>query len=465
MSLRNFYPLLAAACALAVSSTAAADEGGIEINHAAATVGIDITDPPGYPVEIQQPGRYRLTGDLSPPGGVEAIHVMASDVTLDMMGHQILSGGGPGGAGIFSYLGMSLQNVTIRNGSIRGMGSAGIDLTDARGVTLRNLRLATNAGPGFVVGARAVVEQVVSIENTGCGGEAGEGARISESSFHGNQLCGLRVGAASQLSELVLDDNMMVGLEFEGGGSAHGLQVSRNYYLGVSLVESPGGSSPGPGPNDARPSFDLSGLMLSRNGGGPGQAGLRADKVVAKIQDSTFAGNGVGIEAMESDLTVSSVLVSESAGNGIHALMSTLRFDEVTVQRNGTMGGAGVVLLGPNGRLVADGLVVHDHPGAGIEAFDVDLRLHDFDLRGNGVGPTAPGIEFNGTPSNVVSLRRGTLKDNVGAGLKCMPSATVRVLHSGIEVLDNGGGAVVDCLTTEITPSFCDPAGPGPGAC
>jgi hypothetical protein len=467
MRMRISYLFLAASCAIAAASPVAADEGGIEINQAAAAVGIDLSDAPGYPIEIYNPGRYRLTGDLSPPGGTDAILVMASDVTLDLMSHQILAGAGPGGAGILSVIGSTLQNVTIRNGGVRGMGGAGIDLVDARQVTLRNLRLAMNGGPGFRVGEQAVVAEVVAAENIGCGGEAGPGARISNSSFHGNQQCGLRTGAGSQLAQLVINDNQIVGLEFEGGGSARGLQVSRNYYLGISLVESSfGGSPPGPGPNDSKPSFELTDLMVSRNGGGPGQAGLRAENVVAKLRNGTFAGNGAGIEAMDSDLTASSVLVSESAGNGITGMMSTLRLDEVTVRRNGSMGGAGVVVAGPAGKLIADELVVHDHDAVGIKAFDVDVRLHDFDVRDNGALSISPGIEFAGSVNNVLSLRRGTLKGNAGPGLRCVPPGTMRVLHSGIEVLDNGGGAIVDCVTTEITPSYCDPPGAGgPGSC
>lgn len=466
MRMRISYLFLAFSCAITAASPVAADEGGTEINQAAAAVGIDLTDAPGYPIEIHNPGRYRLTGDLLPPGGTDAILVMASDVTLDLMGHQILAGGSFGGAGILSVLGTALQNVTIRNGGVRGMGGAGIDLVDARQVTLRNLRLATNAGPGFRVGEQAVVEEVVAVENVGCGGEAGPGARISNSSFHGNQQCGLRTGEGSQLAQLVINDNQMVGLEFEGGGSARGLQVSRNYYLGISLVSSPSGPPPGPRPNDSKPSFELTDLMVLRNGSSQGQAGLRVENAVAKLRNGTFAGNGAGIEAMDSDLTASSVLVSESAGNGISGMMSTLRLDEVTVRRNGTMGGAGVVVTGPTGKLIADGLVVHEHDYVGIEAFDVDVRLHDFDVRDNGTLSTSPGIEFAGSVNNVLSLRRGTLKGNAGPGLRCMPSGTMRVLHSGIEVLDNAGGAIVDCVQTEITPSFCDPPGAaGPGSC
>lgn len=462
MAMRTIHLFLATACAMAIAASAAADEGGTEINHAAALVGIDPTDAPGYPIEILNPGRYRLTGDLSPPPGTDAILVMASDVTLDLMGHQILAGG----TGILSYAGPAVQNVTIQNGGVRGMGAAGIDLPDARQVTLRNLRLATNVGPGFRVGEGAVVEKVVVVENTGCGGEVGAGSRVSESSFLGNQQCGLRAGARSQLDQLVLNDNQMAGLEFGGGGSARGLQVSQNDYLGISLIEfGPGGPGPGPGPGPSRPSFELADLMVSRNGGSGGGAGLRAEKVVAKISSGTFAGNGLGIEAMEADLTVSSVLISESAGPGISGMMSKLRLDEVTVQGNGTTGGAGLLLTGPVGQLVAEGLVVHDHYAAGLEAIDVDVRLHDFVVRDNGVGSSAPGIYFSGTPTSVLSLRRGTLKSNGGAGLQCMPLGTLRVLHGDIEVLDNGGGAIVDCLTTEVIPSFCDPPGGGPGSC
>lgn len=462
--LRTTCLLVAASSALALA--AVADEGGVEINHAGALAGIDASDPPGYPVELFNPGRYRLTGDLSPPPGIDAIQVMASDVSLDLKGHQLLGTGVPGAAGIRSWAGPAQQNVTIRDGGIRGMGDGGVMLPDVERVTLRGLRLTANGGPGFRVGHRATVEGVESVGNVACGGEAGSGSSVAKSSFTGNQQCGLRVGTASQLDRLLLNDNQASGLEFEGGGAGRDLQVARNFDVGIWLREDPNpGPGPGPGPY-ARPTYELTDLTVSGTGGGPGQAGLRAEDVVVKIHNGSFAGNGVGIEASGSHLTLGSVVVSDSIGPGISATLSNLQLTEVTVHGDGTTGGPGLMLSGPGGELSAEGLVVYGQQLAGVELFDVDARLVDFVVRDNGSGSGAPGVTYNGGPANVLSLRRGTLKDNGGAGLQCMPpGGTMRVLHGGIEVLGNGGGTLVDCAAIELLPSFCDPPGGGPGSC
>ncbi|MFT7723951.1 MAG: hypothetical protein QM788_14165 [Roseateles sp.] len=46
-------------------------------------------DTPGFPVTINQPGSYKLTGNLTVPPGVDGILVKAENVTLDLNGFTI----------------------------------------------------------------------------------------------------------------------------------------------------------------------------------------------------------------------------------------------------------------------------------------------------------------------------------------------------------------------------------------
>jgi hypothetical protein len=74
-------------CTVLFAGLSAAVDGVIEINQASAAVGgingSAVSDPPGYPVVITQPGSYRLTSDLL-PGSQTAIRIDASDVSIDL---------------------------------------------------------------------------------------------------------------------------------------------------------------------------------------------------------------------------------------------------------------------------------------------------------------------------------------------------------------------------------------------
>jgi hypothetical protein len=91
-----------AACAvisLLLSADTIASEGVIEINQAAALAGgITPSDAPGFPVTLDQPGSYRLTGNLDfttiseDPFGVTGIVITAEDVSLDLGGFSVSVG-------------------------------------------------------------------------------------------------------------------------------------------------------------------------------------------------------------------------------------------------------------------------------------------------------------------------------------------------------------------------------------
>ena len=75
--------------------TSAAVDGVVEINQTSALFGgITPSDLPGFPVTLDQPGSYRLTGNLDLsgepiPGNVNAVEIKADDVSLDLNGFSI----------------------------------------------------------------------------------------------------------------------------------------------------------------------------------------------------------------------------------------------------------------------------------------------------------------------------------------------------------------------------------------
>ena len=82
---------LAALLMLALGSTAQAVDGAIEINQTKALAGgVTGGDAAGFPVTIDTPGNYVLTGNLSVGNSNDdAIQVAAEDVTIDLNGFRI----------------------------------------------------------------------------------------------------------------------------------------------------------------------------------------------------------------------------------------------------------------------------------------------------------------------------------------------------------------------------------------
>ena len=95
-------------------------------------------DAPGFPITISQPGSYRLASNIVVPNAnTTAIEITASHVSLDLNGFAILgptvcsgtpvTGCSPTGqgVGILANLG-GTSNVTVRNGTVSGMGNTGV---------------------------------------------------------------------------------------------------------------------------------------------------------------------------------------------------------------------------------------------------------------------------------------------------------------------------------------------------
>jgi len=128
----------------ALPGTAFAVDGQIAITQAKAMAGsVTPGDAPGFPVSITQPGSYVLSSVLVvPDANTSAIVIAADHVTLDLNGFAILgpvdcSGGLLPCAGTPGNLfnggrGVTTDavrfNITIRNGTVQGMGGTGIRL-------------------------------------------------------------------------------------------------------------------------------------------------------------------------------------------------------------------------------------------------------------------------------------------------------------------------------------------------
>ncbi len=131
--------LLCVVALLGTASSAYAVDGVIEINQTRANAGsITPGDNPGFPVTINQPGSYRLTGNLvvsaadvteqnCDPSGTAGcvIDINSSNVSLDLNGFEIEMVGQAVRDGVFAF---DRENVAVENGAIRGAQRSGISV-------------------------------------------------------------------------------------------------------------------------------------------------------------------------------------------------------------------------------------------------------------------------------------------------------------------------------------------------
>jgi hypothetical protein len=115
----------AVAAFLLLAGNAFGSEGVIEINQAAALAGgITPSDTPGFPVTLDQPGSYRLTGDLvhEGPGPAQVIGLVitAEDVSLDLGGFSVSVGNTNAvpGSNYVNPISVETDNFYIHDGSL-----------------------------------------------------------------------------------------------------------------------------------------------------------------------------------------------------------------------------------------------------------------------------------------------------------------------------------------------------------
>lgn len=222
-------------------------DGIIEINQASAIAGgVTTGDTPGFPVTLSAPGSYLLTGNLTVPGeNTRAIDVASNDVTLDMNGFVIqgpvvCSGtplecvpSGGSGEGIFAS---TRTGVTVRNGTIRGLGNDGVELLGGS-TRIEGLSVLSNGGVGVQIDAGAVSGS--HAESNGGGGLAASGAAtISANTVVRNGDIGIFAGNGSNVHGNSVRQNESTGIHLGFTGTVSGNTVTQNGDDGIFLTAS-----------------------------------------------------------------------------------------------------------------------------------------------------------------------------------------------------------------------------------
>src|SRR5437870_5205357 len=124
-------------------------------------IAINATNTPGDSnsvFKITQPGSYYLTANITGVASKHGIEIVASGVTLDLNGFDLI--GAPGSLdGVSVTTAIVQSNIAVVNGSVRAWGDKGIDLATSAAINCRveGVLAAFNAGDGISTGAGSAV--------------------------------------------------------------------------------------------------------------------------------------------------------------------------------------------------------------------------------------------------------------------------------------------------------------------
>ena len=186
--------------------------------------------------KISVAGSYYLTGDIIADDLKSGIEIGVSNVTLDLMGFEMIGAQlfGQGTDGI--RIDRSQENITIRNGIVRDWGNDGIDLALSENALIEEIVAAANGDSGVIAGVRAVVQRCradgngrtgISLSDgsitdcTATGSVIGYGISATGSAVARCYVSGSQNGyfvSGSNVTDCVAESNTFVG--FEGGASA-----------------------------------------------------------------------------------------------------------------------------------------------------------------------------------------------------------------------------------------------------
>ena len=219
-----------------------AAEGALEINQACVADGCFPGDSAGFPITIANHGNYVFTSNLTLDStDLTAIRVDTDNVKIDLKGFGIFgqnvctglqdectSKGG--GSGISSSI--TQRNIILRNGIIRGMGQAGVDIGEQS--IVENIVSEHNWRTGIFVRAGSTVRDSNVNFNGYLGMEAKE-SRVIDCSASDNGQVGFAVNRSIVTRVVAQRSASWAGIQDGYGSQIHDSMV-RNNVIGIESI-------------------------------------------------------------------------------------------------------------------------------------------------------------------------------------------------------------------------------------
>ncbi len=348
----------------------------------AACIEVNSINTPGdaTAVFIISQRSYCLGSNVIGEAGKNGIRIDADNVTLDLAGFGML--------GVSGSLNGILINthfrIAIRNGSISGWGSAGLEGTAGSLARIEDLRVDANVGNGIVINSSSQVNNCIAVQNGGVGILTSNDVVVTGclSSTNGNH--GIQAGTASTIKSCFANSNGGSGIAPSGVNSLTVIDCNTHLNTGAGIV----------GPNRAL----ITSCTAEDNRAGGIITG--ASSTVSNCNASGNTGDGIIVSVGSA---VTGCTASANTGDGIQ-VDNLSRLEGNTCQGNGagTADGAGVHVTGRANRIDGNTVLSNDR-GIDVDAGgnlvvrnDASLNATNFDIvAGNtNANVESPGPNF-----------------------------------------------------------------------
>ncbi len=282
------------------------------------------------PYTISQSGSYYVTGNLDGSSG--GINITASDVTLDLMGFTLDGGGSVNDQGI-NVPGV-IDNLTIKNGTVRGFGNTGINQSVSSGgilgsnTRILNMRVIDNNGTGIYTNAINSLVSGCSVSgNSGSGiyvAVAFSNARVINNQVYGNGKSGI-FGGDLIMGNTVTDNG--------GGSTSYDAIQASNAVVRNNVVRNNQNSGIR-GSNLLVEGNMVESNNLSEDANRGGIHVLGESRVVGNVlKDNKI--NGIHVSSY-GNVIIDNHITRTNPGNGINFTISSNFYRDNTAYGNGT---------------------------------------------------------------------------------------------------------------------------------
>ncbi|MEK6644895.1 MAG: hypothetical protein AABZ08_13410 [Planctomycetota bacterium] len=250
--------------------------------------------------KITQRGSYYLTGNVTGVVGKHGIEIVASGVTLDLNGFDLL--GIAGSLDGVSTTVASLTNLAVINGSVRNWGDEGIDLAINSPANCRvaGLLASGNAGNGIAIGQGGTASNCSAYLNGVNGILVGNGCTVTHCSAYQNTGSGIITGSGCTVAVCSVRLNSLVGISVVASCTVVDCSAQSNTLDGIACISA----------------CIIRSNTCSVNGNGAGDgAGINAVSNDNRIEGNNCTGADRGIDI---DSSGNIVIKNTCSGNAIN---------------------------------------------------------------------------------------------------------------------------------------------------
>lgn len=172
------------------------------------------------PYDINEPGSYYLTQNLTGMVNSNGITINTNHVSIDLNGFALLGVANSSDGIAIPYVSGYRRDIAIRNGSITLWGGAGIEADYARNVRITDIHASSNGTHGVHAGIDCVISHCATFDNGNDGIVGERGSTVSHCNAYRNGGYGVYVEEGSSISHCAAYNNGSVGIIANSGGSS-----------------------------------------------------------------------------------------------------------------------------------------------------------------------------------------------------------------------------------------------------